>query len=138
MPHDAFFDDSFGRSFDFGFTVVPVLIMIIFAIVIISFIVIFAKGIRQWNKNNHSPRLTVDATLVAKRTNVSHSSGHHNHTTGMHTSGHTSTDYYVTFEVASGDRMEFHVSGEEYGLLVEGDFGDLSFQGTRYLGFVRK
>lgn len=138
MPHDAFFDDSFGRSFDFGFTVVPVLIMIIFAIVIISFIVIFVKGIRQWNKNNHSPRLTVDATLVAKRTNVSHSSGHHNHTTGMHTSGHTSTDYYVTFEVASGDRMEFHVSGEEYGLLVEGDFGDLSFQGTRYLGFVRK
>jgi hypothetical protein len=56
----------------------------------------------------------------------------------MHTSGHTSTTYYVTFQVESGDRMEFHVSGEEYGLLVEGDYGDLSFQGTRYLGFVRK
>ena len=26
----------------------------------------------------------------------------------------------------------------EYGMLVEGDFGDLSFQGTRYLGFQRK
>jgi hypothetical protein len=56
----------------------------------------------------------------------------------MHTSCHTSTTYYVTFQVESGDRMEFHVGGEEYGFLVEGDFGDLSFQGTRYLGFVRK
>lgn len=138
MMNDSFFDNSFGRSFDFGFTVVPILGTIIFIIVIAFFIVVFAKGISQWNKNNHSPRLTVDATIVAKRTNVSHSSGTHNHTTGMHTTGHTSTSYYVTFQVESGDRMEFHVSGEEYGLLVEGDFGDLSFQGTRYLGFNRK
>ena len=138
MMNDSFFDNSFGRSFDFGFTVVPILGTIIFIIVIAFFIVVFAKGISQWNKNNHSPRLTVDATVVAKRTNVSHSSGTHNHTTGMHTSGHTSTSYYVTFQVESGDRMEFHISGEEYGLLVEGDYGDLSFQGTRYLGFNRK
>ncbi|MBQ8549532.1 MAG: DUF2500 domain-containing protein [Lachnospiraceae bacterium] len=136
--NDSFFDNSFGRSFDFGFTVVPILGTIIFIIVIAFFIVVFAKGISQWNKNNHSPRLTVDATIVAKRTNVSHSSGPHNHTTGMHTGSHTSTYYYVTFQVESGDRMEFHVSGEEYGLLVEGDYGDLSFQGTRYLGFTRK
>ena len=55
-------------------------------------------------------------------------------------SGHTSssTTYYVTFQVASGDRMELCVGGPEYGMLVEGDFGDLSFQGTRYLGFQRK
>lgn len=32
---------------------------------------------------------------------------------------HTFTTYYVTFEVESGDRMELHVSGQEYGLLVE-------------------
>ena len=29
--------------------------------------------------------------------------------------------------------MEFSVSGREYGLLVEGDTGRLTFQGTRYL-----
>ncbi|MBQ8847092.1 MAG: DUF2500 domain-containing protein, partial [Lachnospiraceae bacterium] len=114
--NDSFFDNSFGRSFDFGFTVVPILGTIIFIIVIAFFIVVFAKGISQWNKNNHSPRLTVDATIVAKRTDISHSSGTHNHTTGMHTGSHTSTYYYVTFQVESGDRMEFHVSGEEYGL----------------------
>lgn len=138
MMHSSFYDDPFGSSFDFGFTVVPILAIIIFIIVIAFFVVVFAKGIGQWNKNNHSPRLTVDATVVAKRTNVSHSSGSHNHTTGMHSSGHTSTSYYVTFQVDSGDRMEFHVTGEEYGLLIEGDFGDLTFQGTRYLGFNRK
>ncbi len=138
MMNNSVFDNSFGRSFDFGFTVMPILVTIIFIVVIAVFVVVFVKGISQWNKNNHSPRLTVDATVVAKRTNISHSSGSCNHSTGMHTSGHTSTSYYVTFQVESGDRMEFHVNGEEYGLLVEGDYGDLSFQGTRYLGFVRK
>ena len=37
----------------------------------------------------------------------------------------------------SGDRMELRVSGREYGLLAEGDRGQLTFQGTRYLSFVR-
>lgn len=45
---------------------------------------------------------------------------------------------YVTFQVESGDRMELNVSGTEYGMLIEGDYGELTFQGTRYLGFVRK
>ena len=43
----------------------------------------------------------------------------------------------MTFQVESGDRMEFHVPGNEYGLLAEGDAGRLSFQGTRYLAFER-
>ena len=50
----------------------------------------------------------------------------------------TSTSYYVTFQVESGDRMELSVRGKEYGLLAEGDYGRLTFQGTRYLGFQRK
>lgn len=33
--------------------------------------------------------------------------------------------------------MSFFFGGE-YGMLAEGDFGDLSFQGTRYLGFERR
>ncbi|NMA03148.1 MAG: DUF2500 domain-containing protein, partial [Clostridiales bacterium] len=46
--------------------------------------------------------------------------------------------YYVTFQVESGDRMEFRVSGKEYGLLAEGDVGKLTFQGTRYHEFEIK
>lgn len=49
----------------------------------------------------------------------------------------TSTTYYATFEVNSGDRLEFKVRDTEYGMLVENDTGMLTFQGTRYLGFER-
>lgn len=108
---------------------------IVFVLVIGTFIVTAVKGIGQWNKNNNSPRLTVPATVVSKRTNVTRhhhggANGHHHH--------HTSTTYYVTFQVESGDRMELHVAGHEYGLLVEGDNDRLTFQGTRYLGFERQ
>ena len=40
---------------------------------------------------------------------------------------HTATSYFATFQVESGDRIEFLVSGSEYGMLAEGDSGaDLS------------
>lgn len=113
------------------------LFSIMFTVVFVLFFVVFAgtliRGIRQWNKNNHSPRLTVVATVVAKRMDISH---HHSGTgSGAHTS--SSTSYYVTFQVESGDRMELNMDGRDYGMLVEGDRGNLSFQGTRYLGFAR-
>jgi len=107
---------------------------IIFMFIIGVFIFTFIKGISQWDKNNHSPVLTVDVKIVAKRMDVSH---HHHHTGDgtMHTS--TSTDYYVTFQVESGDRLEFCVSGYDYGMMAEGDAGRLTFQGTRFKGFER-
>ena len=51
---------------------------------------------------------------------------------------HTATSYYATFQVESGDRIEFLVSDMEYGMLAEGDRGMLTFQGTRYLNFRRE
>ena len=125
-----------AAHFGFGFglhSIVPVMTTLIFVIVFVGIFVTIIKGIGQWNKNNHSPRLTVPATIIAKRTNVSH-----HHHAGEHHHHHTSTSYYVTFEVESGDRMEFLMAGHEYGLLMEGDKGKLSFQGTRYLGFERE
>ena len=96
-------------------------------------------NLRTWNKNNHSPRLTVQAAVVAKRTQVSrHRNANAGDATGAH--GYTTssvTTYYVTFQVECGDRMELQVGGAEYGMLVEGDTGKLSFQGTRYLSFQR-
>lgn len=89
------------------------------------------QALRQWNRNNHAPRLTVEATVMAKRQNV------HHHSNGAGHGTHTSTSYYATFQVPGGDRVELHVSGMEYGMLAEGDQGLLSFQGTRYLGFAR-
>ena len=104
----------------------PILFLVVLGMILYTII----GNIRTWNKNNHSPRLTVPAAVVAKRTEVSH---HHTDNTMMH----TFTTYYVTFQVESGDRMELTVSGSDYGMLVEGDIGKLSFQGTRYLGFER-
>lgn len=128
---------GFGSSVSFGFgmhRIVPVMVILIFVIVFVGIFIVIVQGISQWNKNNHSPRLTVPATVIAKRTNVSHhrhggANNHHHHS--------SSTSYYVTFQVESGDRMELHLSGQEYGLLIEGDRGNLTFQGTRYLGFER-
>lgn len=132
----GFSDFSFS-GFQTGFSIIGILGSLIFIFVLGMFIAIAVKGISQWNRNNHAPRLTVPATVVAKRTNVSHHH-HHNHSgTGMHHTTH-STTYYVTFQVESGDRMELHVAGQEFGLLIEGDRGMLSFQGTRYLAFERK
>ncbi len=125
-------------GFDFMFSVFPVMFGLVFVFVIGIFIVTAVRGVSQWNKNNQSPRLTVEATVVVKRLDVSHH--HHTNagdTTGAHGYTSSSTRYFVTFQVESGDRMEFSVNGSEYGMLAEGDQGKLSFQGTRYLGFVR-
>lgn len=105
----------------------PIAFVAIFGIIIFTFI----KGIKEWANNNKQPVLSVVARLVTKRTNVSR---HHDSNTNHSSS---STTYYATFEVESGDRMEFIISGKEYGLLVEGDIGKLTFQGTRYHGFER-
>lgn len=123
---------NLGYGFGMGFEMFEAMFGIMFVLVIGVFVVTIVRGIGEWNKNNHSPRITVPVTIVSKRTHVSrrHHAGEHHHS-------HTSTSYYVTFQLSSGDRMEFHVPGTEYGLLVEGDHGDLSFQGTRYLGFER-
>ena len=119
--------------FGFGFfdSVFPVIFTVMFVLILGVFIVTLVRGVGQWHKNNNSPRLTVPATVVSKRMEVSH---HHNSDTHMTNS---STWYYATFQVESGDRMELTVSGSDYGYLVEGDHGKLTFQGTRFLGFER-
>ena len=109
--------------FEFMF---PIIFVMVFGMIILQFV----AGIGTWHKNNQSPRLSVSATVVAKRTDVTH---HHN---GDNMATH-STWYYATFQVESGDRMELQVSGREYGMLAEGDIGKLTFQGTRYLSFER-
>lgn len=122
-----------NRFFSFGFFSFRGLFTIFFLTVLVMVIVGFLRGIHQWNTNNNAPVLNVFATVVAKRQQVSYH--HHNNNMAMNMGN---TSYYVTFEVESGDRMEFQVSGREYGMLVEQDFGTLKFQGTRFLGFERE
>ena len=121
---------GFGGDPGFGvtFSIMQVIMLLVFVLVLGSIIVTLIRGVGEWNKNNQSPKLTVPATVVAKRSDVHR---------GIETM-HTFTSYYVTSQVESGDRMEFEVSDMEYGMLAEGDSGELTFQGTRYLNFRRE
>lgn len=95
----------FYSGFDALFSILFPLVFL-FVLGMILFTVV--GNLRTWSKNNASPRLTVPATVVAKRMNVSrHHTANAGDMTGAH--GYTSTSattYYVTFQVESGDRME--------------------------------
>lgn len=123
-------DPGFGMTFSIMQVMVPLMFVLVFVLMIVTLV----RGIGEWNKNNHSPKLTVPVTIVEKRSDV------HRYpvSAGKVQTMHTSTSYYATFQVESGDRMEFEISDMEYGMLAEGDRGMLTFQGTRYLNFRRE
>ncbi len=98
-----------------------------FPLIVIGFILfMFFKSMKAHKKNAKLPRLTVFAKVVTKRTHHSHSKN----TVGFNY-------YYVTFEVESTDRFELSVPSSEFGYLVEGDEGFLTFQGNMFLEFKR-
>lgn len=112
--------------FDFMQVLFPLMFLMVFGM----FAVTFIKSISQWNKNNHSPKLTVDATVIARRDHRTRHKGANDH-------WHTSTTYYATFQFESGDRLELQIPSDQFGYILEGDQGRLSFQGTRFLSFER-
>lgn len=105
--------------FDGGFSVLFVAVFLLLIGVVVFVIV---SNIARAARDRASPRLTVPARVVAKRVQV------WNHY----------TYYYATFEVESGDRMELSLDGEDFGLLAEGDAGEMTFQGGKFLSFERR
>lgn len=104
------------------FYMIEMIFPVIFILVLGIIVFTFAQGIVTWNKNNHSPRLTVEAKIVARRQSTTHqnqpNAGDVTGAHGYHTI--SSTSYYVTFQVESGDRVEMAVSGLEYGMSALG------------------
>lgn len=126
------FPDIHGDGFSGGFLGgAPPLFSIIFTVIalVIGGTILYAiiNGIRVWSNNNAAERMTEEARVLARRTYVSGGSG----------DSSARTSYYITFERGDGQRTELQVKDEEYGLIVEGDRGILSYQGTRFLGFER-
>lgn len=107
----------------FGFGLFRIIWLLMFGLIFGLFISTLIKNAKQNRKNDNSPRLTTEATVVTKRTKV--------------WGDHSRTDYYVTFQFESGDRLELEIPHNQFGYLVEGDHGKLTFQGTRYLNFER-
>lgn len=123
----------FGNFFH-EFRLFGIMFAVIFFITI-SIVAFFAvRAFRQWGKDKDAPRLTLDdVTIVTKRFNV----GRKMDDTDMISTSLRYTSYYVTFETDCGERMELRVRGSEYGMLVEGDRGRLTFQGTWFVSFQR-
>ena len=101
----------------------PILFFAMFGLVFGMIVSTLVKNAKNERKNDASPRLASEATVVTKRTHV--------------WGDHSRTDYYATFQFESGDRLELEVPHNEFGYLVEGDKGKLTFQGTRFLEFER-
>ena len=117
----------------------PILFSVIFGVVVVIIAAQVIRSVAQWHRNNQSPQLTVPARVMTKRTSVSH---HQTPMAGDATGAHgymttSSSTCYITFQLNSGERMELQVPESEFGMLVEGDVGQLTYQGTRYLSFER-
>jgi hypothetical protein len=116
---------------DGTFGVVLVIFLLFFAAVFVivfgAFFFAVIMGLTRWSRNNKLPLVTTPASLVAKRTHVSGGSGDLS----------TTTSYFAAFEIQGSERLEFQIDGREFGILVEGDRGQLTYQGTRYKGFNR-
>lgn len=103
-------------------TIVLMMLSVFLAFFVATFIIIMLiRGLGQ-RKRGNSPRLTLNAIVTGKRQARSEMSETH----------------YVTFEADNGQREELVVDGATYGLLAPGDAGQLTVQGAKYLGFVRR
>lgn len=134
----------FNNSFKEVFSSAPWFVVLILILLVITVLVHSIKGFRQWKFNQAQPVLTLAAEVISKNTDI---------TRGIRTSmnasvNKNSTDsalyryvqtvkYIVQFQVETGESKRFYVKRKEYERLDEKDYGKLTYQGTRYLGFVK-
>lgn len=114
----------FGSPVSFELVSVIGMFVIVIGIILIAII-------KQSHKNNRSPKLIVNAKVVAKRIKKTQHLSQGNAVPYVD----TNVTYYVIFQVEGDDQVEFFVRKWDYSKLAEGDCGKLTFQGTKYLGF---
>ena len=120
-----------------SFSLFSILFFLIAAAVIGFIIYMIVQKISEEVKNSKAPVQTVSARIVSKRNAVNETAGGMD-MNGMYMGSSVSTTHYVTFEAPDGSRLELEVRGSEYGMLAEGDYGELTFQRKRYIGFNRQ
>lgn len=110
---------------DAMFIIVPLIVAVGFVFVIGALVVRGAQGTAHWLNDNQQPVQTLPAAVVSKRTHVQGYSGYN-------TGARTTTTYFATFELPTGERCELKLPGAAYGLLAEGDHGQVTLQGSRF------
>ncbi|NIK78934.1 hypothetical protein FHS15_004080 [Paenibacillus castaneae] len=96
-------------------------------LVVSVFAYVIIKGFKSWFSNNAAELVRKSARVVDKRTEVWGGSG----------DSSANTNYFITFEFNDHTRIELHVAANHFGLIVVGDDGELTYQGTRFKGFTR-
>lgn len=105
--------DSFFSGDGF-FSIFFLLFIVAFVAILGMILVTFVRELSQRNRNNHSPRLTVEATVVAKRQSFSsHRSGGEMHTTSTPVFRH----------LPGGKRRPYGAADERPGLRYAGGGG---------------
>lgn len=106
--------------------------VVIFVIFFLGAVLVpLIRSVSSWSKDENAELKTLQAKVVSKRQDVSF----RRHVNGGRTS---STRYYATFEEETQERLELHMPGKAYGMLVEGDEGRLTYRGTRFESFARE
>ncbi|MEW4369108.1 DUF2500 domain-containing protein [Paenibacillus kandeliae] len=122
-------DDITSGIADF-FHDVPLYFAIPFVVIFLMIISLFAIGIiktiSQWLHNRAQDVLTEPVMVSGKRQHVRGGSN-----------SSTSTYYYITFEKQDRSRFELEVPEEQYGIIAEGDNGQLTYQGSWFKTFER-
>ncbi len=109
--------------------IIAIIVLFILAFIFIIINMFIASRLPKIDRN--APIDTIKAKVIAKRTDVS---GSHFHNDSLNM---INTHYYVTFELYNKERKEFIVDSNDYGLLIEGDEGMLTYQGIIFKSFDR-
>ena len=110
-----------------GTEIFTVLAGAVSVLVLLLIAAVWVKLFLQWRANEAAPVVRVDAMVVSSRKRVAR----------RRRAGADPSTYMVTFEEPSGERIELQIRGQYMADLTEGVQGLLTYQGTRFLGFVR-
>lgn len=105
------------------------------AVVVIIVVLFFLVGVplirteRRRIRDARSEEWKVRARVVSKRI------GSENVGAGMHHLRDGGNVCHATFRFVGGEEKEFDLSRTEYGSLKENDWGELTYQGERFLSF---
>lgn len=111
---------------DAMFAGIPSMITLVFvAVLVLTLFRLFRKA-QRFTANAAEPERTVTARVVGRRS-ATHGGG----------DGPVTTTHHVTFETPDGGRLELELPHREFGLVIEGDQGQLTHQGTWFRRFER-
>lgn len=98
----------------------------IFFIIVLGFIIF--SWILRYIKNENSPIITTKARVIDKKADV------HTHFDANGVMS-TSETLYLCYELDTGSTIKLIVNGRIYRAAPENEWGNLTFQGTRFIKF---